>query len=408
MVVYASGTAGAVGYRIWDGSIWSAANTIAAPAGSNNYAQWTVVAGDPNSNRIVLGVESNGGDAWMNVWSGTAWGTSQLGIQDGVDQNNNLNIAVAFESKSGEALAVYENDLTLTEMQYRTWNSSTGWSAGTDFGTVLANKDTRAITLSSNPYSDQFQLLVNDDAKILRSFLWTGSNFAAPIQLETNTGTQAGQPFSFFWDRYLPGTVTTTTTFTQTAPMVAPFVMPAGGAVRVTTYMQLTSGTLPAAPKLAVTVGHAGDTIATIPAPPTVTPLGGGFFKLEWTGSVPNNVTVPTGGQISLTVTDFDSTYSFNLLYDSSTYPSKVQVETATGIAVTSLGVYGAPFPAGTPLTTTVAGQPAFVRFTVSDPFGASDITGADLVIKNSSGGTVVSTTLTDANVVASTAGSDV
>ena len=57
-------------------------------------------------------------------------------------------------------------------------------------------------------------------------------------------------------------------------------------------------------------------------------------------------------------------------------------------------------------MTTTVAGEPAFVRFTVSDPFGASDITSADLVIKNSSGGTVVSTTLTDANVVASTAGS--
>src|SRR5262249_40607253 len=89
LVTDASGRAGAVGYRIWDGSAWSAASTISAPAGSNSYAQWTVVAGDPNSNRIVLGVESNGKDAWMNVWSGTAWGTSQLGIQDGVDQNNN-------------------------------------------------------------------------------------------------------------------------------------------------------------------------------------------------------------------------------------------------------------------------------------------------------------------------------
>ena len=299
MVVYASGTAGAVGYRIWNGSTWSAANTIAAPVGSSNYAQWTVVAGDPNSNRIVLGVESNGKDAWMNVWSGTAWGTSQLGIQDGVDQNNNLNIAVAFESKSGEALAVYENDeLAATEMQYRTWNSSTGWSAGTNFGS-FANKDTRAITLSPNPYSDQFQLLVNDDDKILRSALWTGSSFAAPIQLESNTGTTAGQPFSFFWDRHLPGTVTTSTTFTQTAPMVAPFVMPAGGAVKVTTYIQLTSGTLPAAPNLAVTVGQGGNTIVTIPAPPTVTSLGGGFYRLEWTGTIPNNATVPTGGQIS-------------------------------------------------------------------------------------------------------------
>ena len=107
MVVYASGTAGAVGYRIWNGSTWSAASTIAAPAGSNNYAQWTVVAGDPNSNRIVLGVESNGKDAWMNVWSGSAWGTSTLGIRMRWTRTDNLNIAVAFESKSGDALVVY-------------------------------------------------------------------------------------------------------------------------------------------------------------------------------------------------------------------------------------------------------------------------------------------------------------
>src|SRR4029077_9227216 len=100
MGVDAPGSAGAVGYRIWNGSTWTSAATISAPATSNNYAQWTVVTGDPNSNRIVLGVESNGKDAWMNVWSGTTWGTSTLGVQDEVADNNNLEIAVAFESKS--------------------------------------------------------------------------------------------------------------------------------------------------------------------------------------------------------------------------------------------------------------------------------------------------------------------
>ena len=158
-----------------------------------------------------------------------------------MDQEDNLKIAVAFESKSGDALVVYrerrehQHDRDAVPDLYRRH----GWSAGTNFGS-FANKDTRAITLSSNPYSDQIQLLVNDDDKILRSDLWTGSSFAAPIQLESNTGTTAGQPFSFFWDRHLPGTVTTSTTFTQTAAMTAPFVVPAGGAVKVTTYIQLT------------------------------------------------------------------------------------------------------------------------------------------------------------------------
>jgi hypothetical protein len=57
-------------------------------------------------------------------------------------------------------------------------------------------------------------------------------------------------------------------------------------------------------------------------------------------------------------------------------------------------------------LTTTVAGTPAVVRVTATDPFGAGDLTSGDLVIQNSSSGMVVSTTLTDASVVASTPGS--
>src|SRR4029079_5314027 len=133
-----------------------------------------------------------------------------------------------------------------------------------------------------------------------------------------------------------------------------------------------------------VSLGQGGTNSLTLPVPPTVTALGGGFFKLEWTGTVPQNVTVPAGNRLSLTLTSFDSTYSFNLLYDSSTYPSQVQIATATAIKIDSLGVYGAPYPGGSSLISTPAGQPAYIRFTVSDPFGAADITGADLVIKNS------------------------
>jgi len=61
--------------------------------------------------------------------------------------------------------------------------------------------------------------------------------------------------------------------------MVAPFVIPQGGAFKD---------------------GQGGNAIATITTSPTVTPLGGGIFKLEWTGTVPNNVIVPTGGQLAL------------------------------------------------------------------------------------------------------------
>jgi uncharacterized repeat protein (TIGR01451 family) len=415
MVVYASGAAGNVGFQIWNGASWTAGTPITPPSGSSNYAQWTAVAADPNSNSIVLGVQTAGkpGSAWMDVWSGTAWGTATLGTTNGVANPNNQNITVAYEDKSGIPLVVYEtaagSGATQTQLQYRTFSGGV-WSAAASFFTDT--KTPRAITLTSNPYSDQVMLMVNDDGQVLQADLWSGTSFATPTQLQPYTGstsgtnTTNGQPMSFFWDSFLPGTVTTQTTFTQTVPMTSPFVLPVGGAVTVTTYIQVTSGAFPNPPELAVSLSQSGTTFVNLPAPPTVTPLGGNFYKFVWTGTVPNNVTVPAGGQIALTYTDFDAGYTFNILFDSETYPSQVQVATATAITVNSLGVFNAPFPGGSQVTTTPAGQPAFVRFTVSDPFGASDITSADVVIKNSSGGTVLSTTLTDANVVASTAGS--
>jgi uncharacterized repeat protein (TIGR01451 family) len=319
--------------------------------------------------------------------------------------NNNLAVSVAFDDKSGNALVVYQNTAgsgsTQTQLQYQTFNG-TAWAAPVSFYTDTQPAVT--TTLTSNPYSDQVMLMVNDHNMILKADLWSGTSFATPIQLETNTNFNQGQPFTFAWDSSLPNTATVT--FTQTTPMALPYVLPTGKAVTVTTYIQVTSGTLPASPNITARLSYAGGTIVTLPAPPMVTSLGGGFYKLVWTGTVANNVTVPTGGQIALTYTANDSNYAFNILYDSKTYPSQVQMATATGIMVTSLAVYNAPYSGGSPITTTPAGQPAYVRFTLTDPFGTSDITSADVVIKNSSGGTVLTTTLTDTSVVASSAGS--
>jgi hypothetical protein len=60
-----------------------------------------------------------------------------------VTNQNNQNIAVAFESKSGDALAVYENNAStnLTELQYRTFTAG-AWSAGTNFYGPFVNPTT--------------------------------------------------------------------------------------------------------------------------------------------------------------------------------------------------------------------------------------------------------------------------
>ena len=64
-------------YRIWNGSSWELGEgTITAPAGVTLQSGWIRLASDPQSNRIVLGVLTDGGtgaDIWLNVWDGSSW-----------------------------------------------------------------------------------------------------------------------------------------------------------------------------------------------------------------------------------------------------------------------------------------------------------------------------------------------
>ena len=36
-------------------------------------ASWTVLASDPTSDRIAVGVLSDGNETWFKMWDGTSW-----------------------------------------------------------------------------------------------------------------------------------------------------------------------------------------------------------------------------------------------------------------------------------------------------------------------------------------------
>jgi uncharacterized repeat protein (TIGR01451 family) len=200
-------------------------------------------------------------------------------------------------------------------------------------------------------------------------------------------------------------------TFTQAPTMASPFTMPAGGEIKVRTYIEVTNGrfAIPAnidvALKRGTTLTLPGATpFFSVTTPPTIVSAAGNLFELEWTGTLANAVTVPSGEAIQLVVTSYESSYGFKVLYDSATYPSQVIMDAQTVIAVDSVGVYSAAYPGGgSPITNINPPSTVYVRPVVSDPFGAADITSVDVVIKDSGGNTVVSQTLTTA--VASTAG---
>ncbi len=126
-------------------------------------------------------------------------------------------------------------------------------------------------------------------------------------------------------------------------------------------------------------------------------------YRLEWSAALGSTANLATGEALWTTVTNVGAP-SFSVLYDSSTYPSVLTVPTSTVIHNDSLGLYDAPYPGGNAVVTPALGQTVYVRATAGDPFGAYDITSMGLVIDGPGSAGDVTTTLTAANVVNTTA----
>lgn len=187
-----------VQYRLWDGSTWSTERQLSAPAGVavGSDVSWARLVADPNSDQIALGVLSDGNEVWFAVWDGSTWG-SELTATTNVASTASLNLALAFESNTGNLLAAYSESAT-TSVSYRTWTSGGGWSAeqsSPNLGAVA-----NAMTLSANPNGNQIMLSVQDNNSDLHFLQWDGTSWGSVNTLETNTGETAYQPFLFLYD----------------------------------------------------------------------------------------------------------------------------------------------------------------------------------------------------------------
>ncbi len=183
--------------RTWDGASWSSESSLSAPVSVSGDPRWIVTSNDLSSDSMVVGVTTDNGEAWVSVWDGSSWETA-VEIETFVESAISPNIAVAFESISGQALVTYSEDGTNT-VHYRTWDSVGGWSAEQ----VLFNAGDRinSMTLDSSPTSNEIMLMVQDDGHDLNSVIWDGSSWGTPTELENDTGENKNQPFAFVWDQ---------------------------------------------------------------------------------------------------------------------------------------------------------------------------------------------------------------
>ncbi len=196
----------------------------------------------------------------------------------------------------------------------------------------------------------------------------------------------------------LPGNPSVT--FTQAPPFALPFTMAAGAVIAVTNYVEVTAGTMPANPAVTARLSVGDATFLTLSAP-AYSPEKG---ALIWAGVLSSNVTVAAGQAIALSVSNAQPGLAFRIRYDSAACPSKIVLPTSTVIAVPSLCLFDAPYPGGVPVTNVAAGASCYIRATVTDPFGASDITGATLLTGLAGRGDPESLSLDDTHRVSSNA----
>ncbi|MCW1885552.1 carboxypeptidase regulatory-like domain-containing protein [Luteolibacter flavescens] len=198
--------------------------------------------------------------------------------------------------------------------------------------------------------------------------------------------------------------IASTVSFTQTPNFAEAFTIPSGSQLVGTIFYTASTGTLSGTVAVSATLRYGSTVVATASSASANASTSVLTFNFPALSSA---VTIPAGQPLTLDITTAVSGVSFRVDYDLNTKPSRISIPTTTVIHTDSVGVYTAPYPGGTLVTSPSNGQTLYVRTVVGDPFGAYDITSVSLNVdardSNIDDFTVV---LNDANVVASTASS--
>ena len=195
VVVFSQGADTNVHFRVWTGSAWSNEFAQPTPGGAVGYPRWIVLASDPSTDRIAMGVLANGADVWLATWTGSGF-TDATVATTATTGTNHPAVAVAFESTSGQALATYGEGVNTP--RYRTWTSGSGWSGESDAPDVGGSSN--SMMLDPEPGTDGVMFAVQDDSNDLNYLSWNGGSWGTPTQLESNTAEIKNQPFLFLWN----------------------------------------------------------------------------------------------------------------------------------------------------------------------------------------------------------------
>ena len=175
--------------------------------------------------------------------------------------------------------------------------------------------------------------------------------------------------------------------------MQSDFDMPSGQPVKITAYIDVSSGTPTTASNITTNLTYDSGTLLNLNNPTSVSEqgTGTGIYEVIWETTLDSGTTIPAGEDISLDITNNDSALDFQLRYDGSgTFASKIDLPTISVIDITEIGVYDAANGGGNLVNSVAQGETVYIRVEVEDPFGDYDITSLNLDIKDSGGNSVL------------------
>jgi hypothetical protein len=169
LIVYGEGTNTSPKYRLWDGSAWGVENSAQAVSNTIN---WVRTASGVTRDEYALVTLDQSNDAYAQIYSAStsSWGNQKL-LSSVVASNAYRGIAVAYESLSGDAMAV--SCTNGPDPVFSIWNG-TSWSATSTINASSVN-NCNFLDITSNPATDEIILVVRDTGTQYETFAWDGS-----------------------------------------------------------------------------------------------------------------------------------------------------------------------------------------------------------------------------------------
>jgi hypothetical protein len=162
-------------------------------------------------------------------------------------------------------------------------------------------------------------------------------------------------------------------TFTESPALCSDLTIKGGQTIEVNAYISNLIGTMPASPSVSAQIKYGVNNVITLNTA-SYNSISGTLF---WSGIITGDLTIPAGQSIELLINSMQQGVTFDLEYDSKFKPSKINLPVSNFIDITSFVVIDPPDT----VTAVNNGNLVYLRTTVTDPFGFSDITGLDIRI---------------------------